>query len=101
MRVFGVRLPTPLSHRKFEETVLPIIEADDQIAYALMPMIAAWRSLYAAFLELDRRVKSTARKDPVCLLLMTAPGVGPMAAKRSVTQARRTKPPKNQIQELD
>ncbi len=80
IRVFGVRLPTPLSHRKFEQTVLPIIEADDQIAYALMPMIEAWRSLYAAFLELDRRVKSTARKDPVCLLLMTAPGVGPMAA---------------------
>tara|TARA_R110000787_G_scaffold280599_1_gene391403 strand:- start:2304 stop:3338 length:1035 start_codon:yes stop_codon:yes gene_type:complete len=80
MRAFGVRLPSTLSHRKFEETVLPIIEDDDRIAYALMPMIEAWRSLYASFLELDRRVKATARKDPICLLLMTAPGVGPMTA---------------------
>jgi len=79
-RAFGVRLPPTLSHRKFEETVLPIIEADDKVAYALLPMIEAWRALYASFLELDRRVKTTARKDPVCLLLMTAPGVGPMTA---------------------
>jgi len=80
LRAFGVRLPATLAHRKFEETVLPIIEADDQIAYALIPMLEAWRSLHAVFLELDRRVKSAARNDPVCLLLMTTPGVGPITA---------------------
>ena len=33
LRAFGLRLPATLAHRKFEETVLPLIEADDQIAH--------------------------------------------------------------------
>ena len=80
LRAFGVRLPATLGHSRFEETVGPIIENNDGLAYALQPMLEAWRTLYEAFEKLDRRVKLTARQDPVCLLLMTAPGVGPMTA---------------------
>lgn len=36
--------------------------------------------LYQHFLELDRRVKCAANRDEVCLLMMTVPGVGPIAA---------------------
>jgi transposase len=36
--------------------------------------------LYRAFLELDRRVKALALADPICQLLMSAPGVGYVAA---------------------
>ena len=36
--------------------------------------------LYRAFLELDRRVKALAAADPICQLLMSAPGVGYVAA---------------------
>lgn len=79
-RALGLRLPATLGHHRFEETVRPIIEADEGLAHALLPMLEAWRTLYNTFLELDRRVKAAARKDPVCLLLMTAPGVGPMTA---------------------
>ena len=79
-RAFGVRLPSQLGHHRFEETVRPIIEADDALAHALLPMLEAWKLLYETFRELDRRVKQKAGKDPVCLLLMTAPGVGHMTA---------------------
>lgn len=80
LRVFGIRLPPTLSHRRFEADVRVIIEADEGLAHALLPMLEARCHLYASFLELDRRVKAAARMDPVCLLLMTAPGVGPMTA---------------------
>lgn len=71
-RAFGVRPPATLGQHRFEEAVRPIIEADDGLAHALLPMLDAWRTLYNTFIELDRRVKTAARKDPVCLLLMTA-----------------------------
>lgn len=79
-KAFGIRMPAQVRHHRFEETIRPIIEDDEGLAHALMPMLEAWRALYTAFLELDRRVKAAARKDPVCLLLMTTPGVGPMTA---------------------
>ena len=79
-KAFGIRLPAQLAHRKFEETVRPIIEADEQLAFALRPMLDAWEVLYETFMELDKRVKAAARKDPICLRLMTVPGVGPMTA---------------------
>lgn len=76
----GYRLPPQVRHHHFEETVRPIIEKDQGLAHALLPMLDAWRALYRSFVELDRRVRRAASKDPVCLLLMTAPGVGPITA---------------------
>jgi hypothetical protein len=41
--------------------------------------------LYRAFLDIDRRVKAIAQDDPICQLLMSAPGVGYIAGTRSST----------------
>lgn len=79
-KAFGYRMPAQVRHHRFEETVRPIIEGDPKLAHALLPMLDAWRSIYETFLALDRRVRQAANKDPVCLLLMTAPGVGPIIA---------------------
>ena len=38
LRAFGVRLPSPLGHHRFEQTVLPIIAADEGLSFALMPI---------------------------------------------------------------
>ena len=80
LRAFGVRLPAPLGHHRFEQTVLPIIAADEGLSFALMPMLEARAVLYTQYRELDKRAKMTARQDPVCNLLMTTPGVGAMTA---------------------
>ena len=80
LRAFGVRLPAPLGHHRFEQTVLPIIAADEGLSFALMPMLEARAVLYTQYRELDKRAKMTARQDPVCNLLMTTLGVGAMTA---------------------
>lgn len=79
-KVFGIRLPSRLSHGLFDETVRPIIKADDKLSLALMPMLEARQALFEAFREMERRLYAIAHHDPVCLLLMTVPGVGQVTA---------------------
>ncbi len=80
LKVFFVRLPSALAHNRFAEVVRPIIDEDDALVFALVPMLDAQQVLYASYQELDRRVKLVAAQDPVCMLLMTAPGVGAVTA---------------------
>ena len=79
-KAFGIRLPKSLSHLRFDETVRPIIEADEGLSFALLPMLEARAALYVHFRDMDKRVKRVAAGDPVCNLLMTTPGVGAMTA---------------------
>ncbi len=79
-KVFGIRLPSRLSHGLFDQTVRPILEADEALSLALMPMLEARQALFDAFREMERRLYAIARHDPVCLLLMTVPGVGQVTA---------------------
>lgn len=80
LKIFGIRLPKSVSHGSFDGIVRPIIEVDDVLAHALVPLLDARVALYQQYLELDRRVKRAASHDEVCLRLMTVPGVGPIAA---------------------
>jgi transposase len=75
-KVFGIKLPPRLGHGAFDKTVRPIIEADQALAHALVPLLEARLALYKSFRELDNRVRRMAMADPVCQRLMTAPGVG-------------------------
>ena len=80
LKIFGIRLPKTVSHGSFDGIVRPMIELDDVLAHALVPLLDARVALYQHYLELDRRVKRAASHDEVCLRLMTVPGVGPIAA---------------------
>jgi len=80
LKVFGLRLPKSVKHGSFDGIVRPMIEADDVLAHALVPLLDARLGLYQHFLELDRRVKRAASRDEVCMRMMTVPGVGPIAA---------------------
>jgi len=80
LKIFGIRLPKTVSHGSFDGIVRPIIEMDDVLAHALVPLLDARVVLHQHYLELDRRVKRAASHDDVCLRLMTVPGVGPIAA---------------------
>jgi transposase len=80
LKIFGIRLPKTFKHGSFDGVVRPMIEMDDVLAHALVPLLDARVVLYQHFLELDRRVKRAATRDEVCMRMMTVPGVGPIAA---------------------
>lgn len=80
LKVFGVRLPKTVKHGSFDGLVRPLIEMDDVLAHAVIPLLDARAVLFQHYLELDRRVKRAASQDEVCMRMMTVPGVGPIAA---------------------
>jgi transposase len=92
LKIFGIRLPMTVKHGSFDGVVRPMIEMDDILVHALVPLLDARVVLYQNFLELDRRVKRAASRDEVCMRMMTVPplahasmccravGVGPIAS---------------------
>ncbi|PHP26242.1 IS110 family transposase [Limimaricola cinnabarinus] len=80
LKIFGIRLPSSVSHGRFDEIARGLVEMDEVLAHAMLPLLDARRALYDQFLELDRRVKRAASREEVCLRMMTVPGVGPIAA---------------------
>lgn len=80
LKIFGIRLPKTVKHGSFDGVVRPMIEMDEVLAHAMLPLLDARLVLYQHFLELGRRVKRAASHDEVCMRLMTVPGVGPIAA---------------------
>ena len=80
LKIFGIRLPMTVKHGSFDGVVRPLIEMDDILVHALVPLLDARVVLYQHFLELDRRVKRAASQDEVCMRMMTVPGVGPIAS---------------------
>ena len=75
-KVFGIKLPPKLGHGAFDAAVRDIIEADETLSHALLPMLDARLVLYRTFRVLENRTRHLAQDDPVCQRLMTAPGVG-------------------------
>lgn len=80
LKIFGIRLPKTVKHGSFDGVVRPMIEIDEVLAHAMLPLLDARLVLYQHFLELDRRVKRAASQDEVCMRMMTVPGVSPIAA---------------------
>lgn len=94
LKIFGVRLPRTVKHGSFDGLVRPMIEMDEVLAHAVIPLLDARATLFQHYLELDRRVKNAASQDAVCLRMMTVPGVGPIAAltfKAAVDDPKRFK----------
>lgn len=81
LKIFGLRLPKSVQHGSFDDIVHPLIEADDVLSHAMLPLLDARLEIYGQFLDLVRRVKYAARSDEVCLRMMTVPGLGPIAAR--------------------
>ena len=80
LKVFGIKLMAGLRHGAFDQAVREPIDANAGLRHALVPLLDVRLELYKAFLEMDRRVKALAHSDQICRLLMTAPGVGYIAA---------------------
>lgn len=80
LKVYGVKPPAQIYHARFDDMARQAVIADPALAEALGPLLDARGHLYRAFLEIDKRVRSIAHDDPICQLLMSAPGVGFVAA---------------------
>ncbi len=75
-KIFGIKLPPKLGHGAFDPMVRDIIEADEALSHALLPLLDARLVLYHTFRVLDNRTRKLAMNDPVCPRLMSVPGVG-------------------------
>jgi transposase len=79
LKGFGLKLGAA-SQGRFLARVRLLIADRPVLQAAIEPLLAAWTALRLTFLQLDRLVRRAAADDPVCRLLMTAPGVGPVVA---------------------
>jgi len=80
LKVYGVKLPAQIYHARFDDMARQAVIADPVLAEALGPLLDARGHLYRAFLEIDKRVRAIAHDDPICQQLMSAPGIGSIAA---------------------
>ena len=92
LKVYGFKLPPQIYHARFDDMARQAVIADPALAEALGPLLDARGHFYRAFLDIDKRVRALAHNDPICQLLMSAPGVGFVAAltfKAAVDDPRR------------
>jgi len=75
-KIFGIKLPPKLGHGAYDEAVRGVIEADETLSQALLPVLDARLMLYQTFRILDNRTRHLAHDDLICRRLMSAPGVG-------------------------
>ncbi len=98
---FGLKVERRLISR-FEQRVLTLIAGHRALDSIVIPLLYARAELLTQAKLLDLRVAELSAADPVCQLLMTAPGVGPYTAlvfratidegrrRRSIVPPRRT-----------
>ena len=79
LKGFGLKLGT-VSQGRFVSRVRALIAETPILQAAIEPLLGAWQGLRLAFVQLDRLVRRAAAADPICRLLMTAPGVGSVVA---------------------
>ena len=56
-KIFGIKLPPKLGHGAFDVTVRDIIEVDEALSHALLPLLDARLVLYQTFRVLDNRTR--------------------------------------------
>jgi transposase len=80
LRVFGIRLAPRVGHGSFDAQVRQTFADDEMLSCALVPLLDARTVLYNTYLKLDNAVKALTKADPLCVRLMSIPGVGPVTA---------------------
>ncbi len=79
LRVYGLKIGAV--HRcKFAERVKELLADAPALALAIEPLLTARNTLRKQKERFDYALQKLARKDSICLCLMTVPGVGPITA---------------------
>ena len=79
LRAHGLKLGSV--HRcNFEERVEALLRVAPRLELAIQPLLRVVAQLREERANFDRLLGQAARRDPVCLRLMTVPGVGPITS---------------------
>ena len=79
LRNFGLKLGA-VSKGRYEHRIRELIAGNAMLEAAAEPILRARAALRRELAGLEKLVRNLAGKDPVCALLMTMPGVGPLVA---------------------
>jgi transposase len=79
LKTFGVVLGAGRK-RRFEQGVEASNPILTGVKATVSTLLQTWKHLSSQIREIDRQLQKQARHDPVCSLLMTAPGVGVLTA---------------------
>lgn len=79
LKTFGLIIGT-ITRSHYESRVRELIDGDGELETAVLPLLEQRCSGMERINMLDKLLVTAAKNDPVCRLLMTAPGVGPLTA---------------------
>jgi transposase len=79
LRNFGLKVGL-VTRSSYEACIRELIEGETNLEAVISPMLAVRRTIREQYAALHRRMLLLAKKDGVCRLLMTAPGIGPFVA---------------------
>jgi transposase len=79
LRNFGLKVGV-VNTGKFEARIRELVTGFPRLALIVEPLLAVRRAMRQQFAVLHKMLLDTARHDPVCRRLMTAPGVGVVVA---------------------
>jgi transposase len=79
LRNFGLKVGA-ISRGRFEHRIRELAEGNAMLETATTPMLRARAQLRQELASLEKQVRQMAQDDPVCVRLMTMPGVGAVVA---------------------
>ena len=79
LRNFGHKVGK-IPKSRFDERVRELIAGNEMLTKMAVPILEARTKLRNELAKLEKLVRGMARKDPVCRLLMTMPGIGAVIA---------------------
>ena len=79
LRNFGLKVGA-ISRGRFEARIQELVAGNMMLEAATEPMLRVRSALRQELARLEKRVRNMASDDPVCLRLMTMPGVGAVVA---------------------
>ncbi len=75
LKTFGM-LPGAMRGLPFDRRIEELLADRDDLAPVVRPMLVAWRQLREQIATFDKEVRTLAKRDPTCRLLMSVPGIG-------------------------
>ncbi|HEV2349287.1 MAG TPA: IS110 family transposase [Terriglobia bacterium] len=79
LKVFGLKTGK-VTPAKYEQRIRELVQDDEELRAYVFPMLEVRRHLVQQCAALEKMVLDCVKKDQICILFMTIPGVGPLTA---------------------
>lgn len=80
LKLFGLRLGTVTTPARRAQRLTMLFDQRPELKPILAPLVAGLEALEREIAGATRELKARAQADPICVRLMSVPGVGPVAA---------------------